>query len=211
MRWMVILLMSPSALLKAASQLSMAWGNPWWVRPITNVRQLMDRIDKYKRVEEDQLQGKGKEKVILKRRGISGRTDITIATQWEISQDNTDQPIRKRLSPYLENRYIRFWRKSRMSCSSSGRIRWLEIRWSTIRVYIVSTTRTTDILQKTVGTFGTTSISWSEKGNWGTFCILLVVIKARQTKSPKEILLKTTYRNDKRNLCHFGKDGLMPF
>ena len=32
--------------------------------PVTSVRQLMDRIDKYKRVEEDQLQGKGKEKVI---------------------------------------------------------------------------------------------------------------------------------------------------
>ena len=30
----------------------------------TNVRQLMDRIDKYKRVEEDQMQGKRKEKVI---------------------------------------------------------------------------------------------------------------------------------------------------
>ena len=33
-------------------------------KPATNVHQLMDRIDKYKRVEEDQLQGKGKEKVI---------------------------------------------------------------------------------------------------------------------------------------------------
>ena len=33
-------------------------------KPVTSVRQLMDRIDKYKRVEEDQLQGKGKEKVI---------------------------------------------------------------------------------------------------------------------------------------------------
>ena len=32
-------------------------------KPITSVRQLMDRIDKYKRVEEDQLQGKGQEKV----------------------------------------------------------------------------------------------------------------------------------------------------
>ena len=30
-------------------------------KPITSVRQLMDRIDKYKRVEEDQLQGKGQE------------------------------------------------------------------------------------------------------------------------------------------------------
>ena len=33
-------------------------------KPVTSVRQLMDRIDKYKRVEEDQLQGKGKKKVI---------------------------------------------------------------------------------------------------------------------------------------------------
>ena len=31
---------------------------------VTSVRQLMDRIDKYKRVEEDQLQGKGKAKII---------------------------------------------------------------------------------------------------------------------------------------------------
>ena len=29
-------------------------------KPVTSVWQLMDRIDKYKRVEEDQLQGKGK-------------------------------------------------------------------------------------------------------------------------------------------------------
>ena len=33
-------------------------------KPATSVRQLMDQIDKYKRVKEDQLQGKGKEKVI---------------------------------------------------------------------------------------------------------------------------------------------------
>ncbi|XP_050264258.1 uncharacterized protein LOC126708513 [Quercus robur] len=37
-------------------------------KPVTSVRQLMDRIDKYSRVEEDQLQGKGKAKVILQER-----------------------------------------------------------------------------------------------------------------------------------------------
>ena len=37
-------------------------------KPVTNVRQLMDQIDKYKRVEEDQLQGKGKAKVISQER-----------------------------------------------------------------------------------------------------------------------------------------------
>ena len=33
-------------------------------KPVTNVRLLMDMIDKYRRIEEDQLQGKGKAKVI---------------------------------------------------------------------------------------------------------------------------------------------------
>ena len=33
-------------------------------KPVTNVRQLMNQIDKYKRVEEDQQLGKGKDKVI---------------------------------------------------------------------------------------------------------------------------------------------------
>ena len=33
-------------------------------KPATSMHQLMDQIDKYKRVEEDQMQGKGKEKVI---------------------------------------------------------------------------------------------------------------------------------------------------
>ena len=37
-------------------------------KPVTNVRQLMDQIDKYKMVEEDQQQGKGKAKVIPQKR-----------------------------------------------------------------------------------------------------------------------------------------------
>ena len=37
-------------------------------KPVTNVRQLMDRIDKYKRFKEDQQQGKGRVKVIPQER-----------------------------------------------------------------------------------------------------------------------------------------------
>ena len=37
-------------------------------KPLTSVRQLMDRIDKYKRVEEDQQTGKGKAKVVPQER-----------------------------------------------------------------------------------------------------------------------------------------------
>ena len=34
------------------------------VKPVTSLRQLMDRVDKYKRIEDYQQQGKGKAKVI---------------------------------------------------------------------------------------------------------------------------------------------------
>ena len=37
-------------------------------KPVASVRQLMDRIDKYRRVKEDQLHGKGKAKVIPQER-----------------------------------------------------------------------------------------------------------------------------------------------
>ena len=45
-------------------------------KPVTSVRLLMDRIDKYRRIEEDQLQGKGKAKVIPQERRDS-RSDRT--------------------------------------------------------------------------------------------------------------------------------------
>ena len=37
-------------------------------KPVTSLRQLMDQIDKYKRVEEDQQLGKGKAKVVPQER-----------------------------------------------------------------------------------------------------------------------------------------------
>ena len=37
-------------------------------KPVTSVRLLMDRIDKYRRIEDDQLQGKGKANVIPQER-----------------------------------------------------------------------------------------------------------------------------------------------
>ena len=37
-------------------------------KPVTSLLQLMDRVDKYKRIEDDQQQGKGKAKVIPQER-----------------------------------------------------------------------------------------------------------------------------------------------
>ena len=44
-------------------------------KPITSVRQLMDRIDKYKRLRKTNNRGKERLRLSLKREGISGRTD----------------------------------------------------------------------------------------------------------------------------------------
>ena len=76
-----------------------------------------------------------------------------------------------------------------MSHFSSGRIRWPETPQNATRIYIVNTTKTTDIPLKTAGTYGTTWISWSEKENRGTFYILPVVIWVRRTKNPGETYL----------------------
>ena len=37
-------------------------------KPVTSLRQLMDRVDKYKRIKDNQQQGKGKAKIILQER-----------------------------------------------------------------------------------------------------------------------------------------------
>ena len=65
MKQMVTLMMWLSVLSRSAKHdLKKSLTN----KPVTNVRQLIDRIDKYKRVEEDQQQGKGKAKVIPQER-----------------------------------------------------------------------------------------------------------------------------------------------
>ena len=42
------------------------------MKPTLNMRQHMDRINKYKRLEEDQMQGKGKAKAFLEKRDPQG-------------------------------------------------------------------------------------------------------------------------------------------
>ena len=59
-------------------------------KPFTSVRQLMDRIDKYKRVEEDQQMGKGKAKVVPQERR-DFRSDRFSSNNRPI-RDYTEQP-----------------------------------------------------------------------------------------------------------------------
>ena len=77
-------------------------------KPVTNVHQLMDRINKYKRVEEDQLQGKGKEKIIPPK-GNDYRSERYNSNQSKgIFRDRLDKPTCKRLVPYSESRCNKF-------------------------------------------------------------------------------------------------------
>ena len=67
-------------------------------KPVTSVRQLMDRIEKYKRVEEDQLQGKGKAKMITADQGGT----LLGSRAWQMP----------RLSmQYFKSLFSRFWRR----------------------------------------------------------------------------------------------------
>ena len=95
-------------------------------KPVTSLHQLMYRIDKYKRVEEDQQQGKVRLRLSLKRGGISSRTSTIKTYLGETLLGSQGLPILRGLMWCSENRCTRFWRRSRMSRSSNGQIKWQE-------------------------------------------------------------------------------------
>ena len=68
-----------------------------------NMRQLMDRIDEYKRVKEDQQQGKGKAKVIPLIEEISIQIGITTIGQEGTFQSLKGSPRHKQLTQFSGN------------------------------------------------------------------------------------------------------------
>ncbi|XP_050241866.1 uncharacterized protein LOC126690782 [Quercus robur] len=77
-------------------------------KPVINLRQLVDRIDKYKRVEEDQQLGKGKTKVILQERRDFRSDRFNNNRPEDILLGNQGLPTPRLLMQYSENRCIRF-------------------------------------------------------------------------------------------------------
>ena len=78
----------------------------------------MDRIDKYKRVEEDQQQGKGKSKVISQERR-DFRSD-------RYKLGNLDLRLLRWLTLCFENQCIKSWRRLRTSHTSNVQKKWEE-------------------------------------------------------------------------------------
>jgi len=80
------------------------------MKPALSMRQLIDRIDKYKQVEEDQTQGKGKAKVFLKKRDPR-RVDIIITVLKETSPIRHHLRGLKWLIHCSKSQSIRYWRR----------------------------------------------------------------------------------------------------
>ena len=76
-------------------------------KPVSSVRQLMDRIEKYKRIEEDQLQGKGKAKVIPQER----RDFRSVVDQGGILLGSRARQMPRLSMQYFGSLFSRFWRR----------------------------------------------------------------------------------------------------
>ena len=118
-----------------------------------NMCQLMDRIDKYKRVEKDQIQEKVRPKCSPRRgilRGGGGGVDTRVIAPegsflikrhlWELNWS----------THRLNIQCIKYWRKLRMSLILSGPIRWAMTHPGETKASIATTIRTEDILWRIV-------------------------------------------------------------
>ena len=90
-----------------------------------SVRQLMNHINEYKQIEEDQQQGKRKAKVILQyKRDL---TDTTIIGPEETLLSSHGLLLLRWLVQCSRNQCIKSWKRLRMSHTLNGQIRWEEI------------------------------------------------------------------------------------
>ena len=159
-------------------------------KPATSVRQLMDQIDEYKRVEENQQQGKGKVRFSLRRWEISGQTATTIIDPKGILLGNLRLRLLKWLIQCSENQYIKPWRKSRMSHTLNGQTRWKKTPWGTTKVLIASTTRNEDTPLRIVKFCGTIWSNWPEMKGYNSFCIGPIGKETKQGHGLSGILLQ---------------------
>ena len=125
----------------------------------------MDRVDKYKRIEDNQQQEKGKLRLSPKKDEILGRIDTTIIGRAGIMQSSQGRIITKWSGLYSENQCIKYWKKSRTSPSSNGPIRWWEILKSETETFTVNIIRIMAIKQRIAGVYGITWTNLSEREN----------------------------------------------
>ena len=118
---------------------------------------------------------KGKLSLSLKKGENLGRTDTIITGQEGIILSSRCRITIRWSELYSENPCIKSWKRLRMNPSSNGPIRWWETLKRETNISIVNTIETMVTLPRIAEIYGITWTNLSEKANWNSYCITLVV------------------------------------
>ena len=134
-------------------------------KPVASVRQLVDWIDRYRRVDEDQVQGKGKAKVIPQEMKV-------FRSDWfhnnRPRKDFVGQPgsaDTQAVNAVFREPVQRVLEKIKNEPFFKWSNKMAKILWGVIKAFIAIIIRTIDTLLRIVETCGTIWTNWSEKGN----------------------------------------------
>ena len=133
---------------------------------------------------------KGKLSLSLKKGEILGWKNTTITGQEGIIPSSKGQITIRWSELYSENPCIKSWKRLRTNPSSNGLIRWWEILKSEIEISIVNTIETMVTLPRIAEVYGITWTNLSEKADWNSCCITLVVWVVRPILDRKGRILQ---------------------
>ena len=118
---------------------------------------------------------KGKLSLSLNKGDILGRTDTIITGREGIILSSRRRITIRWLELYSENLFIKSWKRLRTNPSSNGLIRWWETLKRETEISIVNTIETIVTLPRIAEVYRITWTNLSEKANWNSCCITLVV------------------------------------
>ena len=133
---------------------------------------------------------KGKLSLSLKKGEILGRTDTIITGREGIIPSSRCQITIRWSELYSENPCIKSWKRLRTNPSSNDSIKWWETLKSKTEISIVNTIETMVTLPRIAEVYGITLTNLSEKANWNSYCITVVVWVVRPILGRKRRILQ---------------------
>ena len=126
----------------------------------------------------------------LKKGEILGRTDTTITGREGIIPSSKGQITIRWSELYSKNPCIKSWKRLRTNHFSNGLIRWWEILKNETEISIINTIETMVTLPRIAEVYGIIWTNLSEKANWNSCCITLVVWVVRRILGRKGRILQ---------------------